>query len=85
VECANTTWDGTTDEVYCKVKHLDNLELHRDEYEWLTPSIEYYWQHGIDASGLAFLRAKGFVYHYEYAATVFEARAGCSLILVEAT
>jgi hypothetical protein len=83
VECANTTMDGTMNELYCRVKHLHDLELQRDKYEWLTPLIEYYWQHGIDASGLAFLQAKGFVYHYEYVSIVFKARAGCSLILIE--
>lgn len=85
MECANTTWDGTINELYCKAKHLDELELHRDKYKWLTPLIEYYWQHGIDASGLAFLRARGFIYRYEYASIIFEARARCSLILNEAT
>jgi hypothetical protein len=83
-ECANTTWDETTDELYCKVKHLHDIELRRDGYEWLTPLIECYWQHGIDASGLDFLKAKGFVYDYEYVSIVFEARARCSLIIIEA-
>merc|ERR1711881_726747 len=58
--CANAAWDRYGEEEYCKVKHLDYLDLKHDKYKWLTPMFEYYWQNGIDKKGMAFLEAADF-------------------------
>lgn len=64
--CANATWDQESEEEHCKVKHLDYLDLKQDEYKWLTPMFEFYWQNGNDKKGMSFLQAAGFITSYEY-------------------
>lgn len=64
--CANAAWDRDGEEEYCKMEHLDYLDLKHDKYKWLTPMFEYYWQNGIDKKGMAFLEAADFVTSYEY-------------------
>jgi hypothetical protein len=64
--CFNAGWDEEGEEEYCKLKHLDYLDLKHDKYHWLTAMFEYYRQTGIDKNEMAFLQAAGFVISYEY-------------------
>lgn len=64
--CHNSTLDEHGGYNYCKRAHLDSLIQMRDNYDWVTSMLEYYWHNGIDGAGIAFLKRSGFIDEYKY-------------------
>jgi hypothetical protein len=66
--CAHSTIDPTTMEFCCRVQNARDVETQRDENQWLSPMLKYYWRNGIRSEGFAFLKKAGFVISYRFAA-----------------
>jgi hypothetical protein len=64
-ECRNMDYDAYIGEEFCKVHRLENLRRRREELQLLPSLLAYYWQHGLETKGFAFLRRMGYVYSYE--------------------
>ena len=62
--CHNITYDPVNEEEICGKLKLHKLECQRENYQWLSPTLEYYWQHGTGSKRSAFLEQTGFVYSY---------------------
>lgn len=62
--CENTGYEQFDGQPYCRVDRCRRLGYYRDEYKWMPSLLECYWQHGVDAKGLAFLDKIGFVQSY---------------------
>ena len=65
VICANEAYDTYSSETYCKAQHIRDLELQKEEREWLPSMLDFYWQNGIGSKEVKFLEATGFVNSYE--------------------
>ena len=63
--CPNATRDNVIGELYCTRRRYDSLFLRRQNCDWLTEMLEYYWHKGIDKNGIDFLKKSGFVDEYE--------------------
>jgi hypothetical protein len=63
--CMNEAYNTYTSDTYCKVQRIRDLELQKEEYEWLPSMLDYYWQNGIGSNGVEFLKATGFIKSYE--------------------
>ena len=61
----NAAWDKVIGELYCTRRRYESLFERRKNHDWLTEMLQYYWQRGIDESGIDFLRKSGFVGEYE--------------------
>jgi hypothetical protein len=64
VVCSNEGYDLYYG-VYCKVQRIRDLEMQKEEYEWLPSMLEYFWQNGIGSKGIEFLKTTGFIRSYE--------------------
>lgn len=66
-KCRNSVVDFDTMESICMVQKARDVEAQRDENQWLSSMLKYYWQNGIGLKGFAFLRKAGFVTPYRFA------------------
>ncbi|KAH8757118.1 hypothetical protein BGZ57DRAFT_932894 [Hyaloscypha finlandica] len=63
--CVNEGYDTYRSDTYCKEQHVRDLELQKEECEWLPSMLDYYWQNGIGSKGVDFLKATGFINSYD--------------------
>jgi hypothetical protein len=64
--CPNAEWDELGYSTYCSAQYRRNLLIKRDNYQFVSSMLEYYWQKGIKKSELKFLEINGFITSYEY-------------------
>ena len=64
--CFNETFDQRPGrDTYCKMQAIMDLEVQKEDHEWLPSMLDYYWQNGIGSKEVKFLEATGFVNSYE--------------------
>ena len=63
--CNNQGFDPDIGDIYCKVQRIRDLEMQKEEYEWLPSMLDYFWQNGIGSKGVEFLRSTCFIQSYE--------------------
>ena len=62
--CELAREDENPSEFFCPVLRARDLKQVRDGLYWMEPTLEYYWQKGINQKGIDYLRKSGFLYKY---------------------
>ena len=64
--CFNETFDQRPGrDTYCKMQAIMDLEVQKEDHEWLPSMLEHFWQNGIGSKGVEYLRPTGFIHSYE--------------------